>query len=175
MVSEEQKEILKERLKKARIAKIEKKGQIKDINKEKKQPQNVPLAENPTSEDTNEMKPSSVIPSEIPVSKPMDIPIEVKQQVKPPREAKQPKQPSEAKDSKQKYAKLVFYSEPNGKKLKKLSNLITDESDSDNEPPPQKQVVKSKKEIEDDYMIEKMNKETDRLNRLKNLSLHFFN
>jgi hypothetical protein len=169
MVSEEQKEILKERLKKARIAKIEKKGQIKDINKEKKQP------ENPTSEDTNEMKPSSVIPSEIPVSKPMDIPIEVKQQVKPPREAKQPKQPSEAKDSKQKYAKLVFYSEPNGKKLKKLSNLITDESDSDNEPPPQKQVVKSKKEIEDDYMIEKMNKETDRLNRLKNLSLHFFN
>jgi hypothetical protein len=173
MVSEEQKEILKERLKKARIAKIEKKGQIKDINKEKKQP------ENPTSEDTNEMKPSSVIPSEIPVSKPMDIPIEVKQprpsEVKPPREAKQPKQPSYEKDSKQKYAKLVFYSEPNGKKLKKLSNLITDESDSDNEPPPQKQVVKSKKEIEDDYMIEKMNKETDRLNRLKNLSLHFFN
>jgi hypothetical protein len=170
MVSEEQKEILKERLKKARIAKIEKKGQIKDINKEKKQPEIAVI--------TKEIEPSSTSPSEVPSevrpSEPIDIPTKPKLK-KEPSYARPIEISSQAKDSKQKYAKLVFYSEPNGKKLKKLSNLITDESDSDNEPPPQKQVVKSKKEIEDDYMIEKMNKETDRLNRLKNLSLHFFN
>ena len=172
MVSEEQKEILKERLKKARIAKIEKKGQIKDINnKEKKEPPNVPLSEIIKVEPlASEVKPVEVSPVEVTPSEPIDIPTKPK-----------PKKTTEAKpvpleQSKQKYAKLVFYSEPNGKKLKKLSNLITDESDSDNEqPPPKKQVVKSKKEIEDDNMIEKVNRETDRINRLRNLSLHFFN
>ena len=156
MVSEEQKEILKERLKKARIAKIEKKNQIKEINKDK-----------------------TVIVPKVDVPKvevDVDVP-KVFEPVSEPKKTPKPREPrAEKSDPKQKYAKLVFYTEPNGRKLKKLSNLISnDDSDSDAEQPPPKVVSKSRKEIEQDEMIDKMNKETERANRLRNLALHFFN
>jgi len=166
MVSEEQKEILKERLKKARIAKIEKKNQIKEINKDKTVI--VPKVDVPKVD-----VPKVDVPK---VEVDVDVP-KVFEPVSEPKKTPKPREPrAEKSDPKQKYAKLVFYTEPNGRKLKKLSNLISnDDSDSDAEQPPPKVVSKSRKEIEQDEMIDKMNKETERANRLRNLALHFFN
>lgn len=131
-LSAEQKEILKERMKLAREAKVAKKAK------------NVSVIESKQPEPVAAVAPVVVAPVEKPVekvwSRPRHEPLPEETQklpVKTPR-SKPIKIPTvEQKETKTKYAKLVFYQEPgNNKKIKKLTKVLEQSSSDEEEPAP---------------------------------------
>ena len=112
-LSNEQKEVLRERMKIAREAKLAKKQAVKEVVEEVKE------VEKPKPV---ELKPAPV--KEIPFEEPLPSARIVKN--------KSPKAKAD-KPAKTKYAKLVFYQEPTAKKMKKLSKVLEDSSSDDEE------------------------------------------
>jgi hypothetical protein len=144
-ISEEAKQVLRERLKLAREAKITKKNKVEQVVKESveptapKVPVVVPLPLETVKEQPKPLDLNSPTDS-VPISKPM-----VKKAVG--NQAKS--QPIDIpKEPKKKYAKLVFYQEPgSNKKIKKLTKVLenssSDETDEDfyQAPPPPQQTT----------------------------------
>jgi len=114
-LSEEQKQVLRDRMKLAREAKVAKKKLVQEIVAE---PKPEPKPE-PKVEPKVEPKPVVEIPFEEPLPKPKAL------SKAPVPEAKL------EKPAKTKYAKLVFYQEPTAKKMKKLSKVLESSSDED--------------------------------------------
>jgi len=111
-LSEEQKQVLRDRMKLAREAKVAKKKLVQEIVAEPKvEPKPQPKVE-----------PVVEIPFEEPLPKPKAVP-----------KASVPTapEPKVDKPAKTKYAKLVFYQEPTAKKMKKLSKVLESSSDDD--------------------------------------------
>jgi hypothetical protein len=141
-ISEEAKQVLRERLKLAREAKLNKKNKVEQVVKESveptapKVPVVVPLPLETVKEQPKPLDLNSPTDS-VPISKPMVKKAVVKQA---------PSQPIDIpKEPKKKYAKLVFYQEPgSNKKIKKLTKVLenssSDETDEDfYQTPPQTQ------------------------------------
>ena len=148
-----QKDILRQRLEKARLAKIEKKNKV-------------PVA-TPTE---------VVVPSVIP-DKPLEQkPTEVEKQpevkkavISPKREKSTNINIQNKKESKEKYAKLVFYKEPSKKSLEKLTKAMNDDSDDEPTVAPKSAPVLAPKPA---HVIDE--KQT-RMNNLSNMALRFIN
>jgi hypothetical protein len=124
-LTEEQKNALIERLKKAREA--------KQLEEEQKQEQKA-KKEKKTKEKEVEEKPVLKPPvPEPPVPvKVATMPVLSEQPKAPVLKAQ--KSPKSAKPSKEKYAKLVFYKEPSSKKLKRMQSVLASSDDEDDEP-----------------------------------------
>jgi len=147
-ISEEAKQVLRERLKLAREAKVNKKNKVEQVVKESveptapKVPVVVPLPLETVKEQPKPLDLNSPTDS-VPISKPMVKKAVVKQAQSQPIDI--PKEPKEPKEPKKKYAKLVFYQEPgSNKKIKKLTKVLenssSDETDEDfYQTPPQTQ------------------------------------
>ena len=144
-ISEEAKQVLRERLKLAREAKVNKKNKVEQVVKESveptapKVPVVVPLPLETVKEQPKPLDLNSPTDS-VPISKPMVKKAVVKQATSQPIDI--PKEP------KKKYAKLVFYQEPgSNKKIKKLTKVLenssSDETDDDfyQTPPPTQQTT----------------------------------
>jgi len=144
-ITEDAKDLLRERLKLARQAKLDKKNKVTEaINKTAPSAPVIVAAKPPAAEYAPEVAP---LTPAIEQTKP---PVAINQPIdsvailpKASKVAKSPKasQQKSPKVSKTKYAKLVFYQEPNSKKMKKLTKLMDNSSDSEDEdfhykPPP---------------------------------------
>lgn len=165
-LTEEQKNALIERLKKAREAKLaeeenkvaEKKAKTEKKSKPKEvEEKSVEVA--PKVEATPVHK-EPVAPIEPPVHKTPHKPSPV---------------PSVAtKPAKEKYAKLVFYKEPSSKKLKKMQSVLGSSSDEDEA---EEKVVKSKAAVAQPVLVPRVDPNEQRklqYQKLSNLAHHFF-
>jgi len=147
-ISEEAKQVLRERLKLAREAKITKKNKVEQVVKESVavvEPTAPTKAPMPLETAKEEPKPLVLNPptDSVPISKPMVKKAVVKQATSQPIDI-----PQVPKEPKKKYAKLVFYQEPgSNKKIKKLTKVLenssSDETDEDfyQAPPPPQQTT----------------------------------
>jgi hypothetical protein len=155
-LDEGQKEILRQRLDKARLAKIEKKTKITNL-----------------TEVVNTLPEKPVIVEKIP-DKPVEEKItevshvkEVKNNDKLPSSEKHTKIMIEnKKESREKYAKLVFYKEPSKKSLEKLTKAMNDESDEE--------VVSTPSVLQQQAKPPQIDERQQRMNALSNMSLKFF-
>jgi hypothetical protein len=127
-LSAEQKEVLRERMAKAREAKVAKKVKIAKVMEPmpaapapEPEPEPVKQVEKVWSKPRHEPldEPQEPAPAKTPRSKPIKIP------------TAEPE-----KEKKTKYAKLVFYQEPgNNKKIKKLTKVLEQSSSEDEQEP----------------------------------------
>jgi hydroxylamine reductase (hybrid-cluster protein) len=150
-----QKDILRQRLEKARLAKIEKKNKVPVAS----QAQSTEVA-NPTviADKPLEQKPNEV-----------EKPPEVKKSVSSPKREKSTNiNIQNKKESKEKYAKLVFYKEPSKKSLEKLTRAMNDESDDEPAVAPTKPVIAPKP-------APVIDEKQTRMNNLSNMALRFIN
>jgi hypothetical protein len=151
-----QKDILRQRLEKARLAKIEKKNKV-------------PVASQAQSTEV-------VVPSVIP-DKPLEQkPTEVEKQpdvkktvISPKREKSTNINIQNKKESKEKYAKLVFYKEPSKKSLEKLTKAMNDDSDDESTVAPKSAPVLAPKPAP------VIDEKQTRMNNLSNMALRFIN
>jgi hypothetical protein len=138
-ISEDAKDLLRERLKLARQAKLDKKNKVAEALNKTAPTENV----KPQSAE-NEVKveqPTVVNKPSVAIDQPIDsvaILPKASKVAKSPKASPKKKSPKVAKT---KYAKLVFYQEPTQKKMKKLTKIMDDSSDSEDEdfhykPPP---------------------------------------
>ena len=147
-----QKDILRQRLEKARLAKIEKKNKV-------------PVASQAQS---TEAPVSQVIADKPLEQKPNEVekPPEVKKSVSSPKREKSTNiNIQNKKESKEKYAKLVFYKEPSKKSLEKLTKAMNDESDDE---PAVAPVIAPKP-------VPVIDEKQTRMNNLSNMALRFIN
>ena len=163
-LTEEQKNALIERLKKAREAKqaeednkiAEKKSKaekkIKPKEVEEKPVETVPKVSEPVPK---------AAPS-VPVPK-APVPVEVEQPVIPKAPQLKPK------PAKEKYAKLVFYKEPSAKKLKRMQSMMGVSSDDDDEVEVKPKAASAKVPELDHNEQKKL-----QYQKLSNLAHHFF-
>ena len=150
-----QKDILRQRLEKARLAKIEKKNKVPVAS----QAQSTEVV-NPTviADKPLEQKPNEV-----------EKPPEVKKSVSSPKREKSTNiNIQNKKESKEKYAKLVFYKEPSKKSLEKLTRAMNDESDDEPAVAPTKPVIAPKP-------APVIDEKQTRMNNLSNMALRFIN
>lgn len=168
-LTEEQKNALIERLKKAREAKLaeeETKVAEKKAKAEKKsKPKEV--EEKPVE------KPVETAPK-VPAPKPVPVPVPVEpaplvEKAPPAPKIKPQSEPS--KPSKEKYAKLVFYKEPSAKKLKKMQSVLGNSSDEDEA---EEKVVKSKVAQAVVPPVDPNEQRKLQYQKLSNLAHHFF-
>ena len=150
-ISEEAKQVLRERLKLAREAKITKKNKVEQVVKESveptapKVPVVAPLPLETVKEQPKPLDLNSPTDS-VPISKPMVKKAVANQAKSQPIDIPKVEIP---KEPKKKYAKLVFYQEPgSNKKIKKLTKVLenssSDETDEDfnyQAPPPPQQTT----------------------------------
>jgi|LauGreDrversion4_2_1035121.scaffolds.fasta_scaffold697852_2 hypothetical protein len=165
-LTEEQKNALIERLKKAREAKLaeeenkvaEKKAKIEKKSKPKE------VEEKPV-EVAPKVEPTPVHKEPVVKVAPIEPPVH-----------KTPHKPSPkaTKPAKEKYAKLVFYKEPSSKKLKKMQSVLGSSSDEDEA---EEKVVKSKAAVAQPVLVPKVDPNEQRklqYQKLSNLAHHFF-
>jgi hypothetical protein len=118
-IDEQQKEILRKRLELARASKVAKKQKIADVVQ----------APSKHVEDNQEVEEAKEEPPK-PIKE--EPPKPIKEELKTVSKVQEkPKEKSSKNDGKEKYAKLVFYKEPSGRSLNKLSRLINNESSDD--------------------------------------------
>jgi hypothetical protein len=133
-LSAEQKEVLRERMAKAREAKVAKKVKIAKVMEP------APAAPEPEPEPVKQVEKVWSKPRHEPLKGRQDEPLEEPEQAaiaKTPR-SKPIKIPTAEpeKEKKTKYAKLVFYQEPgNNKKIKKLTKVLEQSSSEDEQEP----------------------------------------
>jgi hypothetical protein len=128
-LSAEQKEVLRERMAKAREAKIAKKTKNAEVMEAKPTPPPTPAPEPVKA-------PEPQAPSQV-WSRPRHEPLPEPEPIaaKTPR-SKPVKIPAPEPEKKTKYAKLVFYQEPgNNKKIKKLTKVLEQSSSEDEQEP----------------------------------------
>lgn len=128
-IDEQQKDILRKRLELARASKVAKKQKIADIVQAPK------IEDQPKVEEVEPIKKPQEpkIVNDISLAKVKEIPFEEPLPSKPLYEKSPKAKPK--KETKEKYAKLVFYKEPSGKTASRLSRIMNDE-DSDHEQQP---------------------------------------
>jgi hypothetical protein len=119
-VSPEQRQILLERLEKARKAKADKSAVLPNGSIKK---QGVSVAERPT---VPVVEPAQLAPV-VPVSSPSPLP-------KPPVEVREPEGLKANSKQKNKYMKVVFYSEPPKRKVENLLKSLDDNSEESSPP-----------------------------------------
>ena len=166
-LTEEQKNALIERLKKAREAKLaeeenkvaEKKAKTEKKSKPKEvEEKSVEVA--PKVEATPVHREPVVAARVAPIEPPVH---------------KTPHKPSPVtKPAKEKYAKVVFYKEPSSKKLKKMQSVLGSSSDEDEA---EEKVVKSKAAVAQPVVVPKVDPNEQRklqYQKLSNLAHHFF-
>jgi len=171
-LTEEQKNALIERLKKAREA--------KQLEEEQKQEQKA-KKEKKTKEKEVEEKPVPPVPEPpVPVKVAMDAKgscvDKVTEMPKAPvlKAQKSPKKsPKAAKPPKEKYAKLVFYKEPSSKKLKKMQSVLGVSSD-DEDDEPKSMAVKPKVAAVASVQVDPNEARKLQYQKLSNLAHHFF-
>jgi hypothetical protein len=132
-LSAEQKEVLRERMAKAREAKVAKKVKIAKVMEPAPEP-----APEPIRGRQDEPEPEPVKQVEKVWSKPRHEPLDEPQEPAPAKtpRSKPIKIPEPEKEKKTKYAKLVFYQEPgNNKKIKKLTKVLEQSSSEDEQEP----------------------------------------
>lgn len=128
VLSEEAKQVLRERLKIAREAKEAKKSKVKEATKE--------VVSQPPPAPVIQPQPIMAVPTPLVVdaTAPRDAPITTKVEKHTKNHDKPVETNKPVKPLKTKYAKLVFYSEPtSNKKIKKLTKVLEQSSDSDSE------------------------------------------
>jgi hypothetical protein len=130
-ISEDAKDLLRERLKLARQAKLDKKNKVAEALNKTAPTENVkpPSAENEVKEAT----PTVVNKPSVAIDQPIDsvaILPKASKVAKSPKASPKKKSPKVAKT---KYAKLVFYQEPTQKKMKKLTKIMDESSESEDE------------------------------------------
>tara|TARA_R110000868_G_scaffold411754_1_gene708874 strand:+ start:11259 stop:11801 length:543 start_codon:yes stop_codon:yes gene_type:complete len=158
-ITEDAKDLLRERLKVARQAKLDKKNKVTEALNKPVAPPPAPAivaAKPPAAEHAPEVAPLTPAVETKPtvaINQPIDsvaiLPKASKGSVanKPPLErglAGLPSPKAPVVKAKNKYAKLVFYQEPTSKKMKKLTKLMDNSSDSEDDdfhykPPPVQQ------------------------------------
>lgn len=171
-LTEEQKNALIERLKKAREA--------KQLEEEQKQEQKA-KKEKKTKEKEVEEKPVPSLPEPpVPVKVATDDKVscaaKVTEMPKAPvlKAQKSPKKsPKAAKPPKEKYAKLVFYKEPSSKKLKKMQSVLGVSSD-DEDDEPKSMAVKPKVAAVTSVQVDPNEARKLQYQKLSNLAHHFF-
>ena len=127
-LSAEQKEVLRERMAKAREAKVAKKVKIAKVM----EPAPEPAAPEPEPEPVKQVEKVWSKPRHEPLDEPEQAAIAKTPRSKP---IKIPTAEPE-KEKKTKYAKLVFYQEPgNNKKIKKLTKVLEQSSSEDEQEP----------------------------------------
>lgn len=127
-LSDEAKQVLRERLKIAREAKEAKKSRVKEATKE--------VVSQPPPAPVIQPQPIMAVPTPLVVdaTAPRDAPITTKVERHTKNHDKLVETNKPVKPLKTKYAKLVFYSEPtSNKKIKKLTKVLEQSSDSDSE------------------------------------------
>jgi len=133
MLSEEAKQVLRERLKIAREAKEAKKSKVKEATKEVVVP-TVPAPTPPAPAPTPPAPELVLPPPVVDATAPRDAPITTKVTKSAKKSEVVDEKNKPVKPLKTKYAKLVFYSEPtSNKKIKKLTKVLEQSSDSDSE------------------------------------------
>lgn len=132
-ITEDAKDLLRERLKLARQAKLDKKNKVAEaLNKPVAPPAPAIVAAKPSAENEPQvapLTPAAVVEQTKPsvaINQPTDSVAILPKASK----AKSSKENS-PKKAKNKYAKLVFYQEPTSKKMKKLTKLMDNSSDSE--------------------------------------------
>lgn len=142
-LSTEQKEVLKERMAKAREAKVAKKVKIAQVMEAKPEP----VVEPPKAPVIEPVKAPEQVWSR-PRHEPLDQPPTVAETIIPVKTPRKPVKAPTNEEKKTKYAKLVFYQEPgSNKKIKKLTKVLEQSSSEDEEepvvvqPPPPEPVV----------------------------------
>jgi len=171
-LTEEQKNALIERLKKAREA--------KQLEEEQKQEQKA-KKEKKTKEKEVEEKPVPSLPEPpVPVKVATDDKVSCAakdtEMPKAPvlKAQKSPKKsPKAAKPPKEKYAKLVFYKEPSSKKLKKMQSVLGVSSD-DEDDEPKSMAVKPKVAALASAQVDPNEARKLQYQKLSNLAHHFF-
>jgi hypothetical protein len=126
-IDEQQKDILRKRLELARASKVAKKQKITDVVQA---PTSKPIeepCESKVEEAPIKKKEEPKIVNDISLAKVKEIPL-VKEI---PSEEPLPTKRLAKKETKEKYAKLVFYKEPSGKSVSRLSRMINDEDSDD--------------------------------------------
>jgi len=134
MLSEEAKQVLRERLKIAREAKEAKKSKVKEATKEVVV--STPSVPKPTPAPApTPPAPELVLPPPVvDATTPRDVPITTKVTKSAKKSEVVDEKNKSVKPLKTKYAKLVFYSEPtSNKKIKKLTKVLEQSSDSESE------------------------------------------
>lgn len=144
-LSDEQKQVLRERMKLAREAKVAKKNLVKEIIEEPK-------------------------PAEAPVPKPEVVEIPFEEELPKPKASKPIKINNPDKPAKTKYAKLVFYQEPTAKKMKKLSKVLENSSSDEDDVV----VVKPKVSLPVSKPQPVVDERKAELDKMKRLSAAFF-
>lgn len=141
-ITEDAKELLRERLKIARQAKADKKNKIaeainKSTNVEKPVAQAEPVVVNKqpapkvaTEQVVAQAEPVSQVSSKVEVEKPTDSATTLPKAKKVSKPSEYVEKSPKVVKQKNKYAKLVFYQEPTNKKMKKLTKIM-DNSSSD--------------------------------------------
>lgn len=135
-ITEDAKDLLRERLKLARQAKLDKKNKVAEaINKtEKVEPKLVVLPATGTVQPVDNPAKVEVTSVQVEVEKPTDsaTTLPKAKKVQLPKSNEVDSQIANVnKQKKSKYAKLVFYQEPTSKKMKKLTKIMDDSSDSE--------------------------------------------
>lgn len=132
-LSVEQKEVLRERMAKAREAKVAKKVKIAAVMEAKPEP----VVEPPKPQVVEQVPAPDKVWSR-PRHEPLDQPPSVAETIIPVKTPRAKPKPAAdpAPEKKTKYAKLVFYQEPgNNKKIKKLTKVLEQSSSEDEEEP----------------------------------------
>lgn len=138
-ITEDAKDLLRERLKLARQAKLDKKNKVAEaLNKPVAPPAPAIVAATPSAE--NEPQVAPLTPAAVVETTKPSVASEATRGINQPTDsvailpkaskAKSSKENS-PKKAKNKYAKLVFYQEPTSKKMKKLTKLMDNSSDSE--------------------------------------------
>lgn len=135
-ITEDAKDLLRERLKLARQAKLDKKNKVAEaINKtEKVEPKPVVQPATGTVQPVDNPAKVEVTSVQVEVEKPTDsaTTLPKAKKVQLPKSNEVDSQIANVnKQKKSKYAKLVFYQEPTSKKMKKLTKIMDDSSDSE--------------------------------------------
>jgi len=131
-ITEDAKDLLRERLKLARQAKLDKKNKVAEaLNKPVAPPTPaIVAAKPPSAENEPQVAPLTPVVEQTKPSVAINQPTDSVAILPKASKAKSSKENS-PKKAKNKYAKLVFYQEPTSKKMKKLTKLMDNSSDSE--------------------------------------------
>ena len=137
-ITEDAKDLLRERLKVARQAKLDKKNKVTEALNKPVAPPPAPAivaAKPPAAEHAPEVAPLTPALETKPtvaINQPIDS-VAILPKASKGSVANKPSPKAPVVKAKNKYAKLVFYQEPTSKKMKKLTKLMDNSSDSEDD------------------------------------------